>query len=298
MTSRSLFLNEINVDLDGSPQCMHLLKTHGLADELVPIVVEERSALELIFEGGRLKSARKWRDGYDSEVPVHDGGKAIRLADVPQWPLYRLVRSRNRTGSQIGGRAPTAFVPPEPDHVAPFQYLGTLTPALTGLEWLPIDLHLTAPTLNGYNELYIDYRDPLKPALLDEERSQLGDFDFVDDVLTLDKVRNMKLGFRTVHLRSIATNEWRLDSSTEGHIGIPHWIQFPRVPVCPLSGNPMWFVCEFSFDLFVDVVSCSTVPVRQFNDQLQDVFASVRYATFYVFLEPDTRIGCIVFQMN
>lgn len=298
MTIESVFLNESRVDLDGSPRCLRLLRAHGLADELVPGVLEAGEALELSFDGDRLVAARRWEEGVEVECPVPDGARAIRPADVPRRSPRRLVASREPTGSRVGGRAPAGFVPPAPDHVAPFQYLATLTPALAGLEWLPFDLHLSAPTLNGYVDLYVDHRDPLRPVLLQEERSELGDFDFVDDVLTLDRVRDMRLEFRELHLSSVATDRWRRDSGTAGHVGVPHWLEDPWLPVCPSSGEPMRFVCEFGFDLFVDVVGCSALPVELLEERMRSAFAMARAGTLYAFLEPGSGIGCTVFQMG
>lgn len=299
MKNKSVFLRYTDIELDGSRQCMSYLSAYGMSDEVAQNLLEEDQwILELVFARERLIAARDWSGGESHDVPLPEGSDSICLEDVPQWPLFQLIKSRTSTGSHVGGKAPEDLILPEPDCIAPFQYLGTITRDLAGLEWLPFDLHLVGPVLNGYRHLILDYRDPMKPKLVNEKESGLDGFAFADDVITLDKVQHMRLGIRKINLASVATDNWCNDSSVEGHIGIPNWIQNAWLPVCPLSGREMSFICEFGFNVFVDFTSCSTMPLADFTGRLHVVFSSVSYGTLYVFLEPETSMVCIMFQMT
>ena len=285
--------------LDGSDRCMSNLSAYAVSDEVAQYLLdEERRVLELVFAGKRLIGARGWMDGESQEIPLPTGSEKIGLQDVPQWPLYQLIESQTPTGSHVGGKPPKGLILPEADCIAPFQYLGTLTEDLAGLEWLPFDLHIVGPVLNGYRQLMLDYRDPMKPKLVNESDSQLGDFDFADEVITIDKIRHMHLEIREIDLVSVAADNWSFDSGIEGHIGIPNWLQPTALPAHPVSGRAMSFVCEFGFNLFVDFTSCSTMPLSDFTGRLHDVFSSVSYGSLYVFMEPETRMVCLMFQMN
>ena len=299
MKDRSVFIRYPDFELDGKLKCMSYLGAYGMSDELAQNLLEEdRSILELEFAGERLIAARDWVSGEPQDVSLPEGSQTIHRDDVPQWPLYQLGKSKEPTGSHVGGKPPKDLVLPQPDCVAPFQYLGTITPDLAGLEWLPFDLHLVGPVLNHYRLLMLDYSDPMNPELINEKESQLREFDFADEVITLEKVRNMRLGIRKINLKSLLSDNWCFNSGVEGHIGIPNWIQDSKLPACPRSGKPMSFVCEFGFGAFVDFTSCSTLPLADFSRRLDDVFSSVSYGTLYVFLEPETSMVCIMFQMN
>lgn len=296
-TQESLFLSDTSVWLDGKPECMAILATHGMSDELVPEQRIDYCILELVFEGERLVCATDWLFGEAKEHELLDGALNIRPVNIPKRPLYRLVLSSQDHDSHFGGRQPEVFSLPQTEYLAPFQFIGTLTTELEGLEWLPFKLHITLPTLNNYGTLYLDYKDPDSPVFMDTSDSELSDFNWKDDVMTTKTVRELRLTLRRQNLISKRTDAWDFGKGSEGHLGIPNWVQFPDIPLCPHSGKTMKFVCEFGFNTAVtDLVDSLPLSNEEMSLHLQKHWQDMMYAVVYLFLEPESRILCVKIQ--
>lgn len=299
MTRKTIYISNTEVHLDGSLGCMLHLSFYAMDDT---VVLGEGGGqyrvLELKFtDAGTLKSAHILSTDESESIGLPKGSKNIKFHDIQRNSLFRLEECSKNTGAHIGGLPPKQLVLPQHSGIAPFQYIGTLSPQLEGLEWLPFDLHLSLPTLNYFGDLSFDYNNPLSPKMLDE--SDINGLTFTpSDGVDDEVISNLQVMARKINISSMRVDQWPDESkrSAKGYVGIPKWIQNPVIPICPESKAPMKFVCELSGRALIDWVDSAPLAFDQVRSMIPLDMFMFPSLVFYVFFAPVSKTVFITHQ--
>jgi hypothetical protein len=188
---------------------------------------------------------------------------------------------------QLGGEQPADFQLPAHQLVVPFQYLGYLSAADPALNWLPFNLHLTCPIYLNFLELFVDYTDPQRPVLLQQEALANTDTSFPND-LTPDS----EIIFAAQRFDFTPVEALRLQETSQA--GVPNWIQHPNIPRCPKTGKHLQFVCQL-----YDGPTTLRSNVQPSQDSHRPYFDRLNFwgdGALFVFFEPTSKVACYYIQ--
>ena len=285
-TTKTQYLAGWEVQLDGKEHCNSFIRTQ---------LVEKRTAqnqysyIELNFDTeDLLASVKLYSRGVQESGPLFDNLKAdeaigkLRFEDLVPNKLYGFVESHDGA-NYLGGEIPNDFEIPDNQCPGSFQYLGMLSSKDEAFDWLPFDLHLICPIYLNIDKVWIDYKDPLHPRILNKEEIDATDTEYLD--LKSDS-------FIIFEQRNFRTNP-TLDY---GFAGVPNWIQYPDIPMCPESNRAMKFLCQIGDFIEVKV---SRTNVHPEVDWFKRYFETMNFwgdGELFVFFEPETKIACYFIQ--
>lgn len=287
MAFRKQFVAGWEVRLDGSQHCKSYIKNQ-LIDEATAKNLD--SYIELQFDSNNLLSNVKlFSEGVQDDSSVlfrnlkaNEAIGKLKYEDLEVNQLYDLEES-GEGKSYLGGRPPAAFQMPDNNCPGSFQYLGKLSQLDQAFNWLVFDLHLICPIYLDIGNVWIDYKNPLEPKIINiEEINSLGTA--YDDLKDNSFIIFEEVRFKTVQ------------SSYYGFAGVPNWIQFPDIPLCPESGRAMKFLCQIGDDIAVKVSSTNVHPKV---DWYKSYFREMNFwgdGDLFVFFEPETKIACYFIQ--
>lgn len=286
---KKIFLEGWEVKLNGDQQCYRFLETQAISEELA---LTSTDALELVFEDNRLVEKYNWQYGDRSKLELDESESAFQYYPVTPNEMY-LVNQTDSGFSHLGGELPEGFKLPKFDSKPSFQYLGTLSPQTSGLEWLPFDFNLTVPIYGSFTQLFIDYSDPTSPKVLNE--SDYLNSDYEDERVKHDS----ELIFEKVFISSEKLEEMpEILHGIAGILGIPEWIQNPDIPKCPKSGKTMKFVIQLGFGLEVGLQRTNIeLPEEGYFADLLGRMNFWADGNLFVFLNPDTKMACYLIQI-
>lgn len=190
----------------------------------------------------------------------------------------------------LGGDIPQEFTIPENNCPGSFQYLGFLNKNDPAFDWLPSDIHLICPVYMNMEEVWLDYSDPLKPAIVNLD--EINDLDTEYDDLKSDSV----IIYEKVNFDS-HPNTPSLRGSI-GLAGVPSWIQHDEIPVSPRTNKPMRFLCQLEYT-FEPEIKVRYTNVEPEDEWFKSYFSTMNFwgdGDLYVFFEPETNIACYFIQ--
>jgi len=286
--------------IDGSPESHSELEAQHITENAAKFC---NTHLELEFnDSGALIDAKH----VDQQTgPATEGGLfRILQSKVThgkhEYKEYRINRPyefvRDAQGpNYLGGAPPTSFIAPKASMDFPFQYLGMLDKTDDAFS-LDFDLHLICPIfLDYFDEIWIDYTDPLQPKIMNDEvlEKEHTQFDLVEG----NEVIFEKINF--------STSAWPAASRNGGHTGVAQWIQGPQIPVCPKTGKTMRLICQLGDGDLLNVgIERSIIPktsVRNFTlpDDLDKYLEKMDFwgaGDLYVFFCDESRIAYYIIQ--
>ncbi len=289
------------VRLDGSEKCWRFLETHAVDEATAVALSHVASALTLTFVGGRLRYCDDIIEGEATERALSRDESALCYRPLPIHDAAVLEADPDGP-HRLGGVPPPKLVLPVGEFDSAFQYLGYVSRDDDLLDWLPFRrLHLTFPLLLGtIGRVFLDYSDPLRPALVAAEA--------LDEphVPTAGTDRTTLLRYAAVRASSTPIEQALargLDLETGadehlGHVGVPIWIQYPEIPTCPRSGLTMRFVCQLTSSKLVAVESVSGARPTE-DDRLDRCLECLDFwgcGNLFVFFEPKSKLACLLIQ--
>jgi len=285
--AESCYLAGWEVELDGEADCLRFIETQ---------IVEKSTAknlhtyIELQFGPDKLlKNAKLFSDGE------HEGSgnlvehlqinRAVGKLKHQNWKTnqpYDLLDSE--TGlNYLGGEIPSDFKIPENKCPGSFQYLGKLSHKDSAFDWLPFDLHLICPIYLDIEKVWVDYTDPLNPQILNKEEIENTGTAY-NDLKSDSFIQFEQLKFKTTKVADY------------GFTGVPKWMQYPEIPVCPKSQKTMKFLCQISDYIEIKVAKTN---VQTEVDSYKGYFEKMNFwgdGDLFVFFEPKTKIACYFIQ--
>jgi len=149
----------------------------------------------------------------------------------------------------LGGKPPKEFSLPTINSGHPFQYLGMLNSKDATFN-LKHDLHLVCPIYLGFNGLWLDYKDPLAPKVVNNE-----------DMSKATNIYGLQTDHKIVYNKiRFSTKPWPAASRHGGHTGVPTWIQSPESPINPKTSQIMELICQLGdADLSVSSIAGKSI---------------------------------------
>jgi hypothetical protein len=283
---KSVFLVGSEVVFNGDDQSLRFLETQTVEEN---VALENVNGLELVFEQNKLvkKYQLMYGERYELELEEEEIGFELPIDPIAH-PVFLIKESIPKTNSYLGGETPSQFNLPKFDSKPSFQFLGILSNKTEGFEWLPFDIHLTAPLFGHFDPLYLDYSDPLSPKVINEEHYLGSDYD--DEFVKHDS----DLVYEKAFITTQPSDEIPEFEENIGIAGVPVWIQNPAIPVCPISGRTMKFVCQLNYGL--------NIPLKSSSFSTESGGAYIEKMNFgidgdlYLFIEPESKVVCVIIQ--
>ncbi|MBO0933791.1 hypothetical protein [Fibrella aquatilis] len=279
--TKKLFLAGWEVHLNGDEQCQRFLQTQVTTEA---VVHSDFGGLELVFTDEKLTQAFNWNYSKKSEKPLKSDELGLLIPTLTPNPLLYAVEDPDGV-HQLGGELPAGFALPFSSCVVPFQYLGFISDRDPNFAWLPFTIHLTCPIYLDIDKVFLDYADPLKPVLLNREAVEaVGtayDEDLDEDTEIVYNTEKFNFSLQTGY-------------SGSNQAGIPSWLQFPTIPVCPKSGKTMKFLCQLTTG-----PEANRTNVNAKNESFTRYYDCMNFwgdGSLYVFVEPTARTACYLIQ--
>jgi hypothetical protein len=285
---KRVFLVGSEVIFNGDDQSLRFLETQSVEEN---VALENVEGLELVFEKNKLVKKYQLMYGERFELELEDEEIGFELIIDPiAHPIFLINESETKTESYLGGITPSNFNLPKFESKPSFQFLGTLSNKTEGFEWLPFEIHLTAPLFGYFDPLYLDYSDPLSPKVINEEHYLNSDYE--DEFVKHDS----ELVYEKIFITTQPSDEIPEFEENIGIVGVPTWIQYPAIPVCPISGRTMKFVCQLNYGL--------DIPLKSSNINTEGGAKYIEKMNFgidgdlFLFIEPESKVVCVIIQRN
>jgi len=281
---KKIFLSDFDVKLNGDQKCQRYIQTHAVNKETARYLY---SPLELVFKDDKLMQAFEWSEGTRYKRELKEDEIGMHYIEVEQHSIYQIQRT-SKSKSYLGGEPPDSLTIPRLNFIAPFQYLGMISKNDDAFNGLPFDLHLIAPIYLNFESVFIDYSDPSKPEVLNRDQLQTTSTSFPNELKM-----NSEIIYEKTFFSATKTNHFHLNFA---HSGIPHWIQVPKIPVCPKSDNAMKFVMQISSNTGIKTKHHNITSNKDF---MLKYFENLNFwgdGYMYIFIEPQTKVVCYIIQ--
>lgn len=284
------FLSGWDLSFNKSQQSINYLVTQAV-DESTAINLD--SYIHLIYDDNELLSeAIIYTDGeIDDDEHLNNNlmaQEAIGNLKYLNLPIHKIYNFEFKDDGihQLGGEFPVNFQVPTIKTKLPFQYLGFIDNQDTTFSWLPFRLHLICPIYLNFDKLYIDYSDPNRPKILNEEEIKNADTNYEDLSVDFEIVFN-KYKFNTV---SVDYLPYEI-----GHTGVPKWLQNSEIPNCPKTNKTMMFLCQLHGNQ-VETKLINSTPKNEWNKQDYEKMSFWGDGELYIFFDPTSKIACYFIQ--
>lgn len=279
------YLAGSEVIFSDSEHFTRILLTHGIDKKGFEVFKTLQSGLELHIKGNTIiRCYDKWEDKSTLE------GKNIRLP-ITEWEDHKLFFLCKRADGvhKLGGTKPDGLKMPKHNRLnSPFQYIGTIDCKDEYFNWIPLtEFHIIYPVYECNFGIFLDYSNPLEPKLIEP--------------ITFDnawyEIGMEDLDVQYTEIRYDVTEYFDMKIEEENKedqliCGVPLWYQAPEIPVSPVTGKVMKFVCTINSDNQLKVTNYGDIPQGLISDYL--IFAD--YGHLYVFFEPETKIAHLNIQ--
>lgn len=279
--TKSIFLAGWEVHLNGDQQCENFMATQISSKGIVETLY---SGIELVFENDKLVKAFDYEEGNKKERELKVDEIGLEFKEFEENKILQLVEDDDGL-HQLGGEIPNDFQLPENNCIVPFQYLGFIDNQDKNFTWLPFKLNLTCPIYLNIGNLFLDYSIPNKPTIINREEVENADTSYEDDLNQTSEIvfNEMKFSF-------VEDEEF----SGIGHSGLPNWIQYPDIPMCPKSGKRMKFLCQLNGG-----VTAKRTNVEPKDEWYRHYYEELNFwgdGDLFVFFEPTSKVACYFIQ--
>lgn len=280
-TTKSIFLAGWEVHLNGDQQCDNFIATQKTTKSTAMALY---SSIELVFENDKLIKAYDCDEGEKNSRELMADEIGLEYKEFEENSIMQLIEDQNGL-HQLGGEIPVDFQLPENNCIVPFQYLGFIDNKDKNFNWLPFKFNLTCPIYLNIGNVFLDYSNPNNPTILNKEDVERADTSFDEDLN-----RNSRIVFNELKFSFVLAKEF----SEKGHSGIPNWIQYPTIPMCPKSGKRMKFLCQLNGG-----VTAKRTNVEPKDESYRHYYEELNFwgdGDLFVFFEPTSRVACYFIQ--
>ncbi len=293
-TRKKLYFNE-EFYLDDSELCQTFLQNQGIDEATAKLILLESFAMRLVFKGEKLLSKDTGDGGEWGNTEIQDDTEAkFRYRDIPIHSVH-IIEYQEHGLHHLGGKAPSGFqFPTHPNLPVSCQYIGKISNQDPLFQWLPVaELHIVYPLFASVDALFVDYAKPLAPQIIDPKVFE-HNFRCVTTQSYIEfEKRNWVLG----KLRTAPRNREFIVSG-QGRTGVPFWSQYSEWPRCPKSGRLMKFVAQIHT---TDIKAVEKKGIGPENAEIQHYLDTLNFwcdGTLYIFMEPETKVVCMLIQSS
>lgn len=284
--SKKQFLAGWNLSLNDSDECKRIMQTQVVTEAdavgigtYIELTYDDNDVLAetVVYMDNEIEENEHINHNLLQHKPI---GK-FKYRELAPNVLYKLLEDANGV-HHLGGEVPAGFTMPEAKLAVPFQYLGRLNNT-DAFAWLPFPLHLVCPIYLNFDKLFLDYSNPQHPVLINREEMEDAGTSYDDDLNTESEIVFAEKRFHT------APSDWY------GIAGVPKWIQYAEIPICPKNGKPMRFVCQ----LDGNGVKASRSNVTPHDEWYRRYYEELNFwgdGELYVFFEPESKTACYFIQ--
>ncbi len=279
--AKRVFLAGWEVHLNGDKQCENFIATQITNKETVETLY---SGIELVFENNKLIRAYDYQEGNRKDRELKPDEIGLEYKEFEENQILQLVEDPNGL-HQLGGEIPDDFQLPENNCVVPFQYLGFINNQDKNLSWLKFKVNMTCPIFLNIGNVFLDYSNPNKPTIINKEEVENSDTSYEDDLN-----QNSEIIFNDLKFSFVEKEEF----SGTGHSGLPNWIQYPDIPMCPKSGKRMKFLCQINGG-----VNAKRTNVAPHKESWRHYYEELNFwgdGDLFVFFEPTSKVACYFIQ--
>ena len=279
--TKSIFLAGWEVHLNGDQQCENFIATQITNKGTVETLY---SGIELVFENDKLVKAFDYEEGNKKDRELKSDEIGLEYKEYEENRILQLVEN-NKGLHQLGGEIPVDFELPENNCVVPFQYLGFIDNQDKNFNWVPFMVNLTCPIYLNIGNVFLDYSNPNKPTIINREEVEKADTSYEDDLN-----QNSEIVFNEMKFSFVEEEEF----SGTGHSGLPNWIQYPDIPMCPKSGKRMKLLCQLNGG-----VTAKRTNVEPKDEWYRHYYEELNFwgdGDLFVFFEPTSKVACYFIQ--
>jgi len=261
--TRRFYFNHSELDFSGVGLSQDILEMHLLSEEHAHALLDDGFGYAYVeFDDSDQVSASGYIGEYETDVLA---SLAQNIKSTAQHAApYRFSPNANPAHSWVqtpdgqsrfGGPAPLAYIFPNAEFVSGYQYLGFLSNSDLPIPVQGDGLHLIYPMLIGRPPLFLDYSNPLEPKLvpLNQCFMSLGGQDLHNCAefykhygsgVTYPEIEALfepgeQLIYQPV---SVSRRPITVEQHGDADASHPDWIQYPEIPMCPKTKEPMLFL--------------------------------------------------------
>ena len=278
------YLAGCEVYFDDPEQTQRFLQTHAVDYAGFEFFKTVNFALELIrTEKGSITCLKHSVGRY-----VEKKADNVRLPDI-EWQEHKLFfLIKDRHGRHIlGVEKPASLeLPRHPKLKTCFQYIGCIDGTDPYFDWLNTPkLDILFPVYECNFGIYLDWSAPNRPVILNPETFDPSWWE--ETMKGHDNVVFESTKYSSTSEVDLKPFE---DAATPDHIlvcGVPIWIQYPEIPVCPRTNETMKYVCAVNSDSEIKIKPDSQIKNLPFSNEY---LCFGDYGKLFVFYHPDSKI--------
>jgi hypothetical protein len=243
----SRYLGGWEVDFNNVDDATRFVKTQGVNKKGFDFFRRVQAGLELNIAQMTIKKLYEHRDNGDGiEKTLLEENIPLPISDWIDHKLFFLQKEKGGN-HRIGGKKPRELLlPVTPQTKTPMQYIGTIDCAEPAFSWMKQkELHIVFPLYECSFGVYLDCSDPLQPKLI--KPISISEAWEYNDLEMRSKAEFLEARYRY-------TNKVKVNDIIEGDsddvliCGVSLWYQQPEIPLCPVTGECMQFVCTINSD--------------------------------------------------
>ncbi len=284
----SKYIAGSEIDFENSDELKKILLTQGLDKNGFEFFKEVQSATEIIIDNNKIVKVKLH---FEDEIETEKVNANLPIQEWQDREVFFLVEDVNGS-HKLGGKTPNDFILPTHSKMkTPFIYIGSIDTKDKRFEWLNLPkLHIAYPIYECNFGIFLDYKNPNKPEIINPETFTEDWFDV--KTKGVDKVVFKENSFASY----VETNKNKFEEISEFNplCWVPLWIQAPDIPICPKSGKVMRFVCQITTNEKIKLVDNNGIENLPFSDYLNFADDGI----LYVFYEPESRIMYLNIQFT
>lgn len=287
MFTGSIYLADYQYEWKSDSMHYEIIENQAVPKEEMKRV---RYGTELIIEKNKVIKVHEYNYGKRiSEIRLIPFSYNFNKVEVKHRIPYA-VQVADNSLSHLGGKIPDNFKVPKFNDEISFQYFGFISKEEFPSNILDFDLHLVAPIYDNFNELFLDYSDPLAPKIIEGEKSYFSK--------TFDKTNSFSvITFERTPIK-FNDKDGLTNSSSMGNTGVPIWLQNPSYPKCPISGEKMEFLVSFRMADSKHQIPRKTINFKP-DEGFESYFENLEFWTsgdIYIFINRKLKIVCYFIQ--
>lgn len=263
-----------------------ILLTQGIKKESLDIVKNIQLVTEIVIEDDTIIEAIKQTEYYSKSK------KIIIKLPIRDWKDRDvfLLEKDEKGPHKLGGTCPADLKLPHHESLkTPFIYIGTIDTSVKEFEWMNLPrLDIVYPVYEFNRGVFLDYSNPLQPQIINPET--FDDEWYDDDIKGVEKIVYREQKYAITYYPDMKD----LENNPDDYLicGVPIWIQAPEIPVCPVTGEIMQYVCSINSDAAIDIVDMTGIENLPFGDYL--IFGD--HGDLYIFYHPVSKVLYLNFQ--
>jgi len=265
------------------------LQTHGIDERGFEYFRRIQSALQFFTRGNFVEKCLEYYIDMEGN-PTSELIKENFKLPITDWKEHRMffLKKTEQGVHRVGGKKPASLMLPWHKVMkTPFQYISTIDCSDPLFSWMGIEfLHIVYPLYecSPYG-IFLDYSNPNAPKILNPE-SFTGDW-YDAKYMNLNDVEFFETRYMSVADIDPELCSYMSEKKELLLCGVPCWLQYPEVPICPKTKKTMRFICQLESDDSIILTNPESIGAYAFADKY---LCFGDYGDLYLFFQPESRI--------